>query len=77
MTTSLEEITDDARKVLREWAKENPGADPDYDGSLSEIVDGSVPVYTYDLMQMGADNLTLATTKPELGPAFDGEPTST
>lgn len=64
------------REELREWAKENPdNTDPDYDGSLSEMADSAVPIYTSDLMQMAADDISLATDEPEIGPAFDGSPT--
>lgn len=30
-----------------------------------------------DLMELAADDIDLATTEPELGPAFDGSPTPT
>lgn len=37
------------------------------------IADGSVPVYTYDLLIMAAeDDIYLATTESDHGPAFDG-----
>ncbi len=42
---------------------------------LHEIVDGCIPVYTSDLMEMAADNIDLAVNEPEVGPAFDGSPT--
>jgi len=74
--TTLEDILSMAREEVREWAKNNPDDDEPHD-FISETADTSVPVYTGDLMQLGVDNLELATTKPELGPAFDGEPTPT
>ena len=40
-----------------------------------EIADSNVPIYTYDILKLASDNLFLATSEPELGPAFDGEPT--
>ena len=44
--------------------------------TIHEIADGCVPVYTSDLMEMAAGNYNdLATTEPELGPAFDGSST--
>lgn len=70
---TLNEIIRDACKSLRE----------DYDIAdvtephdiIHEIADSSVPVYTYDLLQLAANHLELAVDTPELGPAFDGEPT--
>ena len=41
-----------------------------------EIVDGMVPVYTADLLRLALDDLWLASTEPEIGPAFDGRPTA-
>lgn len=40
-----------------------------------EIADSNVPVYTSDIMELAADDVSLATDEPELGPAFDGSPT--
>ena len=42
---------------------------------IHEIADGSVPVYTSDLMEMAANDNNLACDEPELGPAFDGSAT--
>jgi hypothetical protein len=42
---------------------------------IHEIADGSIPVYTSDLLRLAAESNDLATATPELGPAFDGEPT--
>jgi len=42
---------------------------------IHEIADGWTPLYTSDLMELAADNIRLATDEPELGPAFDGNPT--
>jgi hypothetical protein len=42
---------------------------------VHEFADSAVPVYTWDIMQMAANNTSLATDEPELGPAFDGSPT--
>ena len=43
--------------------------------TLHEIIDGSVPIYTSDLMDIAADNIDMATLEPEIGPAFDGSST--
>jgi hypothetical protein len=44
---------------------------------IHEIADSSIPVYTGDLLELANENNSLATDKPELGPAFGGEPTPT
>lgn len=74
MGQSLSDLLDDARKELREYWEENPKETEPHD-RIHEIADGSVPVYTYDILQLAADNIDLATNEPELGPAFDGSPT--
>ena len=56
------------------WMNDNPDNDEPHD-TIHEIADSSVPVYTYDLLQLAADNLNLAVDVPEIGPAFDGSPT--
>jgi hypothetical protein len=56
----------DERSMLR---RDGPG------DLAHEIADGSVPVYTHELMTMAAEDCSLAVDVPELGPAFDGEPT--
>jgi len=48
---------------------------PDDDGTLHEIVDGSVPTYTGDLLEAARQDNYLATNEPDIGPAFDGSPT--
>ena len=76
MTSGLYDLEQEVREAIREWAEANPdNNDIDYDGSLHEIVDGAVPIYTGDLMELAAENINLATDAPELGPAFDGSPT--
>lgn len=53
--------------------------DNEYHNELCDIVfecaDSGVPVYTSDILQLAADNIDLATSEPDLGPAFDGSPT--
>lgn len=65
---------------LKQYAKENldEAAEcgiSEIGDTIHELADGLVPVYTSDLMQLAANNLSLATDVPELGPAFDGSPT--
>ena len=43
---------------------------------VHEIADDSVPIYYYEQIECARDNMDLATTVPELGPAFGGEPTA-
>lgn len=57
---------DSAIDELRAWAKENPGDDPRDDGTLQELADGCVPVYTYDILQAAMDNFTLAIVEPDM-----------
>jgi len=68
------DLLEEARDTLKTEYDLLDTQDPyDY---IAEVADGSVPVYYYDLAQYGANNLDLATEVPELGPAFDGEPTA-
>jgi len=71
---TLSEYQKTAREELRGWAKDNPENTEPHD-AIHEIADGSVPVYNHDILALAADDCGLATTEPELGPAFDGTPT--
>jgi len=71
---SLDEIEKDAIEELEEWVKDNPDDDPT-DEAIFEIADSSTPIYNYDILQLAASNLFLATDAPDIGPAFDGSPT--
>lgn len=42
---------------------------------IHEIADGTVPIYTHDILECATNDNSLATDVPELGPAFDGTPT--
>ena len=76
MVNDLQDIIDGAVEELKEWCRENPDDDPTYNGTLHEFVDGAVPVYNYDLLQIAADlSNGVALTEPEVGPAFDGTST--
>lgn len=75
-------VCDEVREQWQELVEANDDADPNdtwahnaMSDAISEIADGAVPVYTGDLMELAAQNITLATSTPELGPAFGGEPT--
>lgn len=58
-----------------EEATEEAGKDqPDqelYD-LAHEVADSCVPVYDSEIMRLASENIDLATSEPELGPAFDG-----
>ena len=43
--------------------------------TLHEIADGHVPIYSYELLELAADEPRFALDEPECGPAFDGTPT--
>jgi len=74
--TTLSELNSLVRSEIQDWVSNNPDDDDiNHDGSLSEIVDSTVPVYNAELLQLAADNNRLATAEPELGPAFDGTAT--
>jgi hypothetical protein len=72
----LSDITEGAIRELDEyWNDEGGKDDPYQEDRCHEIADSWVPVYTYELLQMAADNLDLAHIEPECGPAFDGSAT--
>ena len=77
MSTSLYDLKQMAREELRNrWENYQ---DEFYQGEphdvIHEIADGMVPVYYSQLIDLAGDNHSLAVDVPELGPAFDGEPT--
>ena len=43
---------------------------------MHEVVDSSVPIHSQDLLDLAKEDLGLATSEPELGPAFDGKNTA-
>ena len=69
---TLNEIIRDACEELHEY---DPNEITEPSDVIHEIADGSVPVYTSDLLELASQDNNLATDVPELGPAFDGEPT--
>ena len=73
----LYEIIDNAIEELEDNLNDDIFESDAPHDTISEIADSAVPVYSSDLLQLAADNLELAITEPELGPAFDGEPTPT
>lgn len=71
---SMWDLEQSLRAEIRERADELK--DETYpEDIVTEMADGWVPIYTYDLMRYAANDLDLAVDEPELGPAFDGSPT--
>jgi len=70
---NYQEMLNSAVEELKERLQESP--DDDGGDIISEIADSHTPIYNYDIIQMAAENLSLAVNEPELGPAFDGSPT--
>lgn len=74
---TLDELTDGAiaelkeRKGYNQWRKDSEISD-----YIHEIADSRVPIYYAQLIKMARYDLWLATWKPTLWPAFDGEPTA-
>ncbi len=70
-------LIDDVREELRDRFEEYPDdfLRNEPNDVISEIADTNTPLYTWDLMELAAENLNFATDEPELGPAFDGSPT--
>jgi hypothetical protein len=82
MKMNMYDIEKDALESLKESLEYHAELDDgeiyfsgDDNDIIFEVCDSSVPIYTYDLMQLAADNISLAVDEPELGPAFDGTPT--
>jgi len=67
----------DRIKGVREEINERLEDEPDQDaGDLAfEVADNWCPIYTGEIMQYAAEDISLAVNEPELGPAFDGKPT--
>lgn len=72
--TTLRDLEQSVKAEIRKRAKELL-EDRYPEDTVAEIVDSWVPIYTFDLLQVAAENLTMAVLEPELGPAFDGTPT--
>ncbi len=69
---SLEQLKRDALEELRDLLEPDTQYPQDL---IHEIADGSVPVYTHDILQYAANCFDLSINEPELGAAFDGSPT--
>ncbi|MDQ6990127.1 MAG: hypothetical protein Q9M11_00135 [Mariprofundaceae bacterium] len=76
MSTTIEQIKLDTLEELEERFKAEP--DMAYpEDMVSEIADSSVPIYTFDLIQIAQSSVDVLTHENELPPAFDGTPTIT
>ena len=78
MSRDLQDLIDGAIEEFKDRIADNPdyyrgGGEPHDD--ISEIADSSVPVYHSDLLELAIGDNELATSEPEIGPAFDGAPT--
>lgn len=72
--TTLNDLLRYVEENVKEAFEYSPDADPSE--VAHEVADGLVPVYTSDLLQIAAlDDMNLAVTEPECGPAYDGSPT--
>jgi hypothetical protein len=68
----LGRIEKGALEHLKELLKDEPQYESDV---IHEIADSHCPIYYSDILQLAADNIFLATTESDIGPAFDGSPT--
>ena len=59
----LYDLLDDAIQELKDIIKREDV--DDIDDTMSEIADGCVPIYTYDLFRYGAENYGTLNDKPE------------
>ena len=77
MAREMRDILASARDDLKErWTDYRDEFDGGCESDvIHEVADGHVPVYTYDILALAAEDNGLATAEPELGPAFDGTPT--
>jgi len=72
--STIEEIKMTALAELEERFRAEP--DMQYpEDMVSEIADGSVPVYTHELITIAQNSTDVMYHENELGPAFDGTPT--
>lgn len=69
----IEDLEKNVREEVREMKEELLEAQYPED-QLTEIADGWVPIYTYELLQYASNNLWLAVEEPEIY-AFTGEKT--
>lgn len=70
---TLDDLIKDAIAELKERLSDD--SNQDENDLIFEIADSSVPVYNYDILSLALDDLDLALSEPENGPAFDGTST--
>ena len=75
------DIRDSVRDEVKSFLEDNLDCDADcvqdkidYSGAITELVDGSVPTYSAEIMEVAGDS-EVYQHENELGPAFDGSPT--
>ena len=76
-----EMVQDEVKTKIDEFIEENPDYDKeqirdkiDDNGTITEMVDSSVPIYNSTIMELGSLS-EVYQHENELGPAFDGTPT--
>ena len=78
----LDEVLADAEQVLLEELDRITDEDPEANLSrkaedlVPEIADNNVPIYYVDIVECARSDINLATTIPDLGPAFNNEATA-
>ena len=73
MARDLWNLENSVREEYTDRRKEYPDEDPS--DVAHEVADSNVPVYTAELLRLASEDIDLAVTEPECGPAFDGKPT--
>ena len=72
-TYTIRDLCRDVAEEVRERSGEL--RDERFEDTIAEIADSNTPIYTSDILAYAKDDNSLATDVPEIGPAFDGEPT--
>ncbi len=78
MITTLHDLIIGATEDLQERMTElgcQSSDENDVSDLIHEVADSWVPIYYSQLIEVASHNLWVATSEPELWPAFDGSPT--
>jgi hypothetical protein len=75
MSGDLDSQIENLKGELKEWYIENEGP-RDVNDYITELADSGTPCYYTDILDAAINDLSLATTVPELGAAFNGENTA-
>ena len=63
---ALWELKEAVQEMEQSWERQELGR------LVHEIIDGRVPIYTGELLEVALSNFRVATNYPECGPAFNG-----